>query len=753
MQELRFVAVSEDGSYAVLAVPGRSGRFILSIDERLRAVAQGQTSRLAQYEIEVESPLRPKEIQARIRAGETAEEIADAAGIPVERVRWFEGPVLAERAYIADQAQAASVRRAGDSGGPGARLGDIVPERLTASGGTPEDGQWDSRKRGDGNWQVTLTFPSGGRLHTAEWVFDPRRRHVMPDDDNAARLSLPESELPPEPVSVPGEATVTALAPRLGAAAGMGGAGGFAGGGSGVGVRSFRPERSVIPDRSLGGDRSLADRPVSPAPAHAPAAASSSSSSSPSSPAASGSASGSAAERPGMPERTGLAHSPAATPVLPRPTYHDHTDFRDAAPEPPAHREHAAGYRASASAPSSAATGRGSDRRDYDGSAAEATVPVTAPPYVFDDPAAVDDRNRAGVTPPRQVVFEEPEPAFLDEQLELAPAASARLAPPTAEVPASTSHAAAATGHVQSASVQPASVPPTSVQPASVPPTPAEREQVAQPSAAQQQTAAVSSPAPVGAPAPVPQPAAAETRQGAPGATPAPTVHPEAAAAPRPEPVAQPAQASGVQTSAAQEPAGGTESAAEASGALPGSAAAQSTPAPAPAPVEHRTVAGSATTAQQDTSPQPATDADTAHASAPGKVRPPAASPSQVGSVAAQVAAPAQPEAVTETAAAGASAATDTSAEPVSAPAAAPTVTPTAAKAPAVPAAAAAQPEPAAAKPSPEPEPATAPADKSESAEDQSSRQRPAAKKNAKGRRSSVPSWDEIMLGSSRQRD
>ena len=218
MQELRFVAVSEDGSYAVLAVPGRSGRYILPIDERLRAVALGQTSRLAQYEIEVESPLRPKEIQARIRAGETAEEIADAAGIPVERVRWFEGPVLAERAYIADQAQAGSVRRAGDSSGPGPRLGDIVTARLSAAGTDPADGQWDSRKRGDGNWQVSLTFPSGGRLHVAEWVFDPRRRHVMPDDDNAARLSLPESELPAEPVPMPGEATVTPIASRLGAA-------------------------------------------------------------------------------------------------------------------------------------------------------------------------------------------------------------------------------------------------------------------------------------------------------------------------------------------------------------------------------------------------------------------------------------------------------------------------------------------------------------------------------------------------------
>ena len=222
MQELRFVAVSEDGSYAVLAVPGRSARFTLPIDERLRAVALGQTGRLAQYEIEVESPLRPKEIQARIRAGETIEEIADAAGIAVERVRWFEGPVLAERAYVAQQAQSASVRRQGDSA-PGPRLGEMVPGRLKGAGADPDDAQWDSRKRGDGSWLVQLTFPSGGRLHTAEWVFDPRRRHVMPADDNAARLSLPESELPPPASSVPGEATVTPLAPRLGAASVAGG--------------------------------------------------------------------------------------------------------------------------------------------------------------------------------------------------------------------------------------------------------------------------------------------------------------------------------------------------------------------------------------------------------------------------------------------------------------------------------------------------------------------------------------------------
>jgi hypothetical protein len=225
MHELRLVAVSEDGSYAILAVPGRGGRFSLPIDDRLRTVARGQFSRLAQYEIEVESPLRPKEIQDRIRAGETADEIADAAGVPIERVRRFEGPVLAEREYRAQEAQRATVRSPGDPG-PGPLLGDIVAERLVDLGVAPDDARWDSRKRADGNWQVQVAFTAGGRQQVAEWVFDPRRRHIAPDDDQAARLCLPADDLPPASLATsphaarePATATVTPIAPRLGGGA------------------------------------------------------------------------------------------------------------------------------------------------------------------------------------------------------------------------------------------------------------------------------------------------------------------------------------------------------------------------------------------------------------------------------------------------------------------------------------------------------------------------------------------------------
>jgi len=208
MQELRLVAVSEDGTYAVLAVPGRGGRFSLPIDDRLRTVARGQFSRLAQYEIEVENPLRPKEIQDRIRAGETAEEIADAAGIPIDRVRRFEGPVLAEREYRAQEAQRSTVRGHTESG-PGPRLGDVVTERLSEAGAQADSLEWDSRKRSDGSWQVHLQFIVEGRPHAAEWVFDPRRRQVMPADDLARRLCLPQADWPDVRLGALGAPTAT----------------------------------------------------------------------------------------------------------------------------------------------------------------------------------------------------------------------------------------------------------------------------------------------------------------------------------------------------------------------------------------------------------------------------------------------------------------------------------------------------------------------------------------------------------------
>ncbi|WP_262391475.1 septation protein SepH, partial [Nocardiopsis sp. CNR-923] len=209
MHELRLVAVSEDGTYLVLASTGRGTRFTLPVDDRLRAAVRGQFSRLGQYEIEVENPLRPKEIQARIRSGETAEAISEISGIPIERVRWFEGPVLQEREYIAQQAQRATVRATGDAA-PGPSLEEVVTRRIGAHQLETGDASWDSWKREDRTWQIKLVFLHGGDERVAHWLYEPRHNSVAPADEEAARFTEPAAPVRPTAL----DTTVTPFAPR-----------------------------------------------------------------------------------------------------------------------------------------------------------------------------------------------------------------------------------------------------------------------------------------------------------------------------------------------------------------------------------------------------------------------------------------------------------------------------------------------------------------------------------------------------------
>ncbi|MGN9761104.1 septation protein SepH [Streptomyces sp. SD31] len=198
MPELRVVAVSNDGTRLVLKAADAT-EYTLPIDERLRAAVRGDRPRLGQIEIEVESHLRPRDIQARIRAGATAEEVAQLAGIPVDRVRRFEGPVLAERAFMAERARKTPVRRPGENAA-GPQLGEAVQERLLLRGADKDTVQWDSWRRDDGTWEVLLVYMVAGEPHSASWTYDPPRRLVQAVDEEARSL-IGESEdlAAPEP--------------------------------------------------------------------------------------------------------------------------------------------------------------------------------------------------------------------------------------------------------------------------------------------------------------------------------------------------------------------------------------------------------------------------------------------------------------------------------------------------------------------------------------------------------------------------
>lgn len=195
MPELRVVAVSNDGTRLVLKAAD-STEYTLPIDERLRAAVRNDRARLGQIEIEVESHLRPRDIQARIRAGASAEEVAQLAQIPVDRVRRFEGPVLAERAFMAERARKTPVRRPGENAGP--QLGEAVAERLLVRGADRDAVHWDSWRRDDGTWEVLLAYRLAGQARSATWTYDPPRRLVQAVDDEARSL-IGETDDTPEP--------------------------------------------------------------------------------------------------------------------------------------------------------------------------------------------------------------------------------------------------------------------------------------------------------------------------------------------------------------------------------------------------------------------------------------------------------------------------------------------------------------------------------------------------------------------------
>ena len=103
--------------------------------------------------------------------------------VAIER---FSGPVLAERAYVSEQAQACVVRPGTDD------LQTLVVRDVAVS--AREDLAWDAWRRPDGRWTVVVSAGDSEPLST--WVYDPRSRSVQPDDTASHRLASADVVIP-----------------------------------------------------------------------------------------------------------------------------------------------------------------------------------------------------------------------------------------------------------------------------------------------------------------------------------------------------------------------------------------------------------------------------------------------------------------------------------------------------------------------------------------------------------------------------
>lgn len=196
MRALRVVGLGEDGEAVICEDPGNGERFSVPADERLRAAARGDLTRLGQAQIEMEAQMRPREIQARIRAGASVEQVAAAAGIPEQRVERYAYPVLLERAQTADMAQRAHPVR--EEGPDVQTLGEVVSHTFSMRGHEYSDGGWDSWRGDDGKWVVQLRWKAGRSENRAHWVFHPGAQGgtVTALDDHAADLLDPSPNRP-----------------------------------------------------------------------------------------------------------------------------------------------------------------------------------------------------------------------------------------------------------------------------------------------------------------------------------------------------------------------------------------------------------------------------------------------------------------------------------------------------------------------------------------------------------------------------
>ena len=176
MRDASFVGLTADGQWLIVERDGEHLR--VPVDDALRAAVRdyGPENGGVQMPMPLQTAVSPREVQHRIRAGESAAQIAKSSGVAVELIARFEGPVLDERRWQAERARATVVD------------GTSLEERFAlatndegGNGPTAWDAWVDSE---DGGWRVRAISPDG---RAAVWTWDAHTTKLRPRDDLARR--------------------------------------------------------------------------------------------------------------------------------------------------------------------------------------------------------------------------------------------------------------------------------------------------------------------------------------------------------------------------------------------------------------------------------------------------------------------------------------------------------------------------------------------------------------------------------------
>lgn len=181
MTELIFVGRSPEGENLIF-MDEEGHEYHVAVDEH---ISRSLTAPVRPTSTPAEAlGISPRDIQTRIRRGESVTDIAQDAGVDEDRIVRYAGPVLAERAHMASRACATLVKRPNGE----ESLSDVVVAKLESHDIDCSELEWDSWRREDGRWNVTVAWLVGSGSGYATWLFDPAGQTVIAFDDEARWL-------------------------------------------------------------------------------------------------------------------------------------------------------------------------------------------------------------------------------------------------------------------------------------------------------------------------------------------------------------------------------------------------------------------------------------------------------------------------------------------------------------------------------------------------------------------------------------
>ena len=236
VQELHLVGMTRDLNGLIFSVRkgSRSGGFVVPIDRALsdtlesasrmkkegsepdpegRSAVSARSGPSRRSSSPQESQLTPREMQARLRAGHSIQQVARVAGVSPEWVERFDAPVAAERSRVIETAfgMTSTKARVGESALP---LADSVRVNLREKGVSQEPAAegWSALSLDGDRWLVRYEYVSRRRPQMAEWEVDFETRTLTPRNRTATELGYVDSarrRLPPPPATpVPAPDTV-----------------------------------------------------------------------------------------------------------------------------------------------------------------------------------------------------------------------------------------------------------------------------------------------------------------------------------------------------------------------------------------------------------------------------------------------------------------------------------------------------------------------------------------------------------------